>query len=102
MLLCDTIPGRREQMSACPRYGTKDRCIDTTKETKIADRRRGRREEQGRGGRAHLSQEDKGLPLDKVESDVVYRKMAVYKDKRGEGLCLILTERVIRGATGAF
>ena len=34
-------------------------------------------------GREYLSQRDKGLPLDREETDVVHRKMAVYKSKMG-------------------
>ena len=31
----------------------------------------------------YLSQRDKGLPLDREETDMPHRKMAVYKDTRG-------------------
>jgi hypothetical protein len=43
--------------------------------------------EKGKGikekGRGYLSQWDGGLPLDREETDMAYRKMVVYKGKRG-------------------
>ena len=45
---------------------------------------RGRREsEQGRGEMGICSGGDKGLPLDREETDVAHRQMQVYKGKRG-------------------
>ena len=42
------------------------------------------RKKEGRGdGERYLSQKDKGLSLDREETDEAYRKMAVYKGKRG-------------------
>jgi hypothetical protein len=39
-------------------------------------RKRGREREDG-----HLSWEDRGLPLDREETDTAHRQMAVYKGK---------------------
>ena len=46
-------------------------------------------ERQGEGNkeeRVFVSEKDKGLPLDREETDMALRKMAVYKGK-GETLC---------------
>ena len=49
-------------------------------ETRTGDRGNGRRgREQGRD----LHQRDKGLPLDREETDMAHRQMVVYKGKRG-------------------
>ena len=37
----------------------------------------------GEGGKRYLSQWDKGLSLDREETDVAHRQMAVYKGKEG-------------------
>ena len=37
----------------------------------------------GEGNTEYLSWRDKGLPLDREETDVAHSKMAVYKGKRG-------------------
>ena len=44
-----------------------------------------------------MSQKDKGLPLDREETDVAHRQMVVYKVKIGSPTrkrCLILIEHV--------
>lgn len=51
------------------------------KETRTGDRG-GRRREQREGEGIFVLVWDKGLPLDREETDVAHRQMAVYKGKR--------------------
>ena len=41
------------------------------------------REGNKKKGQGYLSQRNKGLPLEKGETDVAHRQLAVYKGKRG-------------------
>ena len=51
--------------------------------SKTGDRRQERRvKEQERGERYLSPERDKGLPLDREETDVVHRQMVVYKGKK--------------------
>ena len=49
-------------------------------EGKMEKEKEERRREKGKG-QGYLSQRDKGLPLDRKETDMAHRKMAVYKSK---------------------
>ena len=66
----------------CPR-GKEGRESETKTTGDRGQERRGR--EQGSGGRNICpgGGRDKGLPLDREETDMAYGKMAVYKGKRG-------------------
>lgn len=52
-------------------------------ETKTRDRRWGRKAREQKKGERLSVLEDKGLPLDRAETDLAHGKMAAYKSKRG-------------------
>jgi hypothetical protein len=70
-------------------------------ETKTGDREEGEKEKgkRERTKRYFSGGGDKGLPLDREETDVAHRKMMAYKDKRKKRVrvrCLILIGMLIR------